>query len=498
MFRIRLVFLVAALLFVSVLAAAQGSAADLAFQHVTVIDTHDGSLHPDMTVVVAHGHIAAIAKASSAKLPKAAREIDATGKFLIPGLWDMHVHLAQEDKSKWTRPILLPLLVANGVTGVRDMGGNFDLIQQLRAEIEQQKLLGPRIVAGGPQHIGSGSEKIWPLSDWPAAEFARVGTAADGEQTVRTLKDRGVDFIKVQSQGPPIPREAYFAIADASRKLGIPFVGHVPDTITAEEASNAGQKSIEHLSGVFLACSANEAALRKSQLEADNDPQAFPIFATRGGFDLPPPGTFDSYSREKAGTLFALLAKNHTWQVPTLSIKQAFMLSAQGKFLQDERLAYVPPSFRQELGSPEYYKRKRPEEIQDLSRAVELSLSVVRDMHGAGVEFMAGTDLPYPPLPGWSLHDEMELLVRGGLSPLEALQAATLNPARFLGKIQQFGTVEQGKVADLVLLDSNPLADIENVRKIRAVVVNGKYLGREELDRILAETKAAATAPEAK
>jgi imidazolonepropionase-like amidohydrolase len=494
MFRIQPAILVAALLFVSFLAEAQGVPADLAFQHVTVIDTHDGSLHADTTVVIVRGRISAVVKSGGYRVPKGAQEIDATGKFLIPGLWDMHVHLAQEDKSKWTKPILLPLLVVNGVTGVRDMGGNFDLIQQLRAEIEQQKVLGPRIVAAGPQHIGTGSEKIWPLSDWPAAEFARVGTVAEGEQTVRTLKNRRVDFIKVQSQGPPIPREAYFAIADTSRKLGIPFVGHVPDTITVEEASNAGQISIEHLSGVFLACSTKESELRKSLIEADLDPTAFPIFATRGGFDLPPPGTFETYSQEKAGKVFAMLAKNHTWQVPTLSIKQDFMLSAQGKFLQDERLEYIPPSFRNVLGSPEYYKGKRPEEIQDLSRAVEMSLSVVREMHRAGVEFMAGTDLPYPALPGWGLHDELALLLRGGLSPLEALRAATANPARFFGKVEQFGSVEEGKAADLVLLDANPLLNIENVRKIRAVVVNGKYLGRDDLDRILAQTKAAAAA----
>src|SRR5262249_28312175 len=152
------------------------------------------------------------------------------------------------------------------ITGVRDMGGNIELISQLRAEIDARKLVGPRIFAAGPQIIGKGSEKIWPLADWPAEGFARVGSADDSKQLVESLKSHGVDFVKVQSQGPPIPREAYFAIAETSRKLGLSYVGHVPDTIGADEASNAGQKSIEHLTGIFLACSSNEVELRKQTI----------------------------------------------------------------------------------------------------------------------------------------------------------------------------------------------------------------------------------------
>jgi len=477
---------------------AQAQAGDLAILHVSVIDTRDGSIHPDMTVVVAGGRIARVQKASGAKLPQSTQEVDATGKFLIPGLWDMHAHIAQDDKIQWTRPIIFPLLIANGVTGVRDMGGNFDLIQQLRREIAEQKLLGPQIVSAGPQIIGTGSEKIWPLSDWPAEGFARVGTAAEGEQLVRSLKARGVDFVKVQSQGPPIPREAYFAIAGTARKLGMPLVGHVPDSISAEEASNAGQKSIEHLTGIFLGCSTNETELRKELLQADLDPAGFHTFAVRGSFDLPPRETLETYNDAKAQKLYALLARNHTWQVPTLSIKQAAALSAKGPFFEDQRLALIPAAFRQSvMGSPAYFKRMDPHELADISITFEKSLVVVRDMRRAGVEFMAGTDLPYPPLPGSGLHDEMSLFVRAGLTPLEALQSATLNPARFLDKTEQFGTVEEGKSADLVLLDANPLADIENARKIRAVVVKGKYLSREDLDNMLRQTKAAAAEPAA-
>ncbi len=280
--------------------------------------------------------------------------------------------------------------------------------------------------------------------------------------------------------------------------MGIPLVGHVPDAISAEEASNAGQKSIEHLTGIYLACSTNEQQLRKDAVQADLDPAGFHVFAVRGSFDMPPRGTFETYSPDKAAKLFALFAKNHTWQVPTLSIKQSYVLSAKGTFFDDERRAFIPASLRKAvLGSPAYFKRMDPHEKADLSIALEKSLAVVRDMRRTSVEFLAGTDIPYPPLPGSGLHDEMSLLVRAGLTPLEALQTATLNPARFLGKLEQFGTVEEGKAADLVLLDGNPLTDIENVRKIRAVVVNGRYLSRADLDRILQQTKAAAALPDA-
>ncbi len=436
---------------------------------VTIIDVTGGPPQTHRCVIVHGNRITAIVGPEDRD--KAHRIdaiwIDGKGKFLIPGLWDMHVHMVFGDWFPRGKEISLPLFVANGITGVRDMGGELDVLQQWRNEISTGKLIGPRMVISGPMLDG-------PQPRFPSSIAIR--TPEDGRRAVDSLKARGADFIKLQSL---IPREAVFAIADEAKKQGITFVGHVPDAVRASEASNAGQKSFEHLIGIFEGSSPLEGEFIKGG-------------KTEGKF-------LSTYDAKRAATLFALLAKNHTWQCPTLVWERGGNLIDQSDFAHDPRAKYVPASWKDGT-----WKRFTGEIIHDFNtddlatrqRFVEKELEVVKAMHSAGVPFLAGTDTPpgVYVFPGSSLHEELQRFVAAGLSPLEALQTATLNPAIFLGMENKLGTIEPEKYADLLLLDANPLDDIRNTQKIAAVIVNGRYLPRTELDKMLQSVEEAARA----
>jgi imidazolonepropionase-like amidohydrolase len=443
-------------------------AKSLAITGVTVIDATGAPARPDMTVVITGDRITAIGKPGEVGLPEGATVVDSKGKYLIPGLWDMHVHTAD--------PSFLPLYLANGVTGVRDMHAlDPDAIFGLRKQVQEGKQPGPRVVAAGPLVDG-------PKPFVPGSLVA--ADAVEGREAVRKLKKMGADFVKVYTK---LPREAYLAIADEAKKQGLAFAGHLPESVSAAEASDLGQKSIEHLTGVELACSDREDELRREAVAAlaKADNQAAWDLLGRIGVRAA-----DSFSEKKARALYARFVRNGTWQVPTLTVLRSLVSLDDPKFIANPRVKYMPPSFRS------YWSLMKlsPETVAGLKRRYKQATGLVRAMHQAGVPFLAGTDTPGVPyvFPGFSLHDELSLLVaEGGFTPLEALQAATRDPARFLGQEKDLGTVERGKVADLVLLDADPLADIHNTTKIAAVMVNGKLLPRNELDKMLAEVEAA-------
>jgi imidazolonepropionase-like amidohydrolase len=286
------------------------------------------------------------------------------------------------------------------------------------------------------------------------------------------LAGRGVDFIKIQSY---VPHDAYLAIADECRKRRIVFAGHVPDEVRASEASDAGQKSFEHLIGIFEGSSTAEEVF----LEGPKGPARF----------------LETYDAGKEAALIRRLARNTTWQCPTLYWERGQWLVDSIDVSKDPDAKYAPASWREKTW-PTFAKgilkglATDPPPVRE--RFVEHELSIVQRLQRAGIPFLAGTDTPagVGVMPGFSLHEELERLVDAGLTPIEALQTATLNPARFLGKLDELGTVEKGKVADLVLLDANPLEDISNTRRISAVVSNGRYFSRGQLDRILADVEA--------
>ncbi len=448
----------------------------LAFTHVTVIDPETGTAKNDQLVVVQGDRIVSV----GATTRVAGQIIDARGKFLIPGLWDMHAHLAV--------PNMAPLFIANGVTGVRIMWGNPKfgpgterMHSKLRDAFDKGDKVGPRLLIASD--IFDGPKPTWPNS-------TVLTTPEEARKAVAAAKADGADFIKVYSG---LSREVYFAIADESKKQGMPFAGHLPDSIRATEASDAGQKSIEHLTGLLRACSSHEDALRDARVEderKDHSPgEWWALYAAHTREALA------TYDAARAATLFATFVRNNTWQCPTLSVLANMATLDDPAHGDDPRMKYIAP-FMKQMWDPTHdfrTKDRTPEAYAALRAAYAKQAQLVGAMNKAGVPLLAGTDEVNPYVfAGFSLHDELGLLVGAGLTPAEALRAATWNPARFLEQQEKMGTIAPGKVADLVLLDANPLLDIANTKKISAVVSRGRYYDRAALDALLGEVQAAA------
>jgi imidazolonepropionase-like amidohydrolase len=440
-----------------------------AITYVTVIGT-GAPPQTDMTVITTGRYITVVRKSTAAdsRLPAA---IDGRGKFVIPGLVDMHVHIFNYVSHRAPNEWWFPLFVANGVTAVRDMWTkttDMPAVGKWRRLQATGQLVAPRIAAVGLDVDGPGGK-------WARAVDI-VNTTADARGTVRAARVGGIDFVKTLSS---LSRETYFAIADESRKIGIPFAGHVPFLVGADEAAKAGQRSMEHLNQILETCSAHSVELFQ-----------IPAKDWNGTDDRM---MLDTQDRHKCQQLYSLLASTDTWQVPTLALHRVHRdTEASSLDGNDLRLRYVPQD-EQRRWLPFLTARTRvsSEDRETDNRVWRAYNEVVHQMRDTGVPIMAGTDVGNEYLfPGFSLHDELALLVRAGLTPMEALQTATRNPAAFLGMLDSVGTVEEGKIADLVLLDANPLADIHNTRKIRAVMINGRLLSHARITGLL---RAAAT-----
>ncbi len=441
------------------------AARPLAITHVTVIDVLKGARLRDQTVVVAGNRITALGAASAIPVPPGAIVVDGRGKFLVPGLWDMHVHSAVLAARE------LPVFAALGITGVRNMHTTSDTALELTAAIKQRlrsgELTGPRFVANGP--IVDGARPQWRGS-------VVVSTSEAGQRVVDSLARGGADFVKVYNG---LPRTAYFAIAEASRRRGLPFVGHVPLAVSAQEASNAGQRSIEHLSGFDRACSPVGDSIGAAR--ADDGPLPLPEFLR----------ILDVLARtsqsDRCVATAAVFKRNGTWVTPTLV--NSWIHVAGDSILADSAAMAVIPTMTRERWRTIVARDAQFDTTAE--RVFSWSLRAVRTLRDAGVPILAGTDVGNPLLvPGYSLHTELALLVRAGLTTHEALRAATVTPAEFLGLADSLGTVAVGKVADLLLLDADPLDDIRNTRRIRAVALNGRLLDREALDRLLSAAEA--------
>jgi Amidohydrolase family len=416
-------------------AAPDRSSGSVAITDATVIDVATGGRRTGVIVLTRGDRIAAIG--AGIAIPRDASRVNGKGKFLIPGLWDMHTH------HQGTGAECLDLFVAKGVVGTRDMGGDADFILPLRERVSSGAVLGPEIVASGPM-----------LDDAPPGfpYRRRVTNAPEAREAVRDLKRLGVDFIKVHDH---TPREVFFAIADEAPKVGLSFAGHVPSAVTVEEAADAGIRSIEHLANyrVFDECS-----------------------------------TGDTYSASDCARLFDKLAAKGVWQTPTMAFFQTIpdVFSgaplAHAEYASDSLLALTRDNVK--------LSHLDAKVLDKFRLAGRLSLQAIHDLHARGNRFLAGCD---GLVPGFCLHDELEWLTRAGFSPLEALQTATINPARFLGRGAWQGTVEVGKRADLLVLDADPLLDIRNTTGIAAVIVRGKLVPKPTLDLIIARHRRANT-----
>jgi hypothetical protein len=463
------------------------SAQTIVIKNVTVIDATGAPARKNLSVSIDGDHITAIGK--KIKIPRGSTAIDGKGKFLIPGLWDMHVHLSVPE-------IYFPLLVANGITGVREMftGIPMPLIQSWRARGNVARDV-PQIVAPG---FIDGPPMLWNGAAPPGA--IAVATADDGRFAVDALARSGVDFLKVYNS---IPRDAYFALAAEAHAIGIIFAGHVPEAVSPLEASEAGQRSQEHLINILEACSTQEVELRPARVSMMLDRS---ISGEQRLRDLAFPDSAEldkSYSEEKATLLFRTFVKNGTWQTPTLALLEGFAKMRDEDFIHDPRRKYLLKAWSDawDPANTFYLKDLTPDAYAQLNARIRTLLAryekLVGAMHRAGVQFLAGTDANgwNPVYPAFGLHQELALLVESGLTPMEALQSATRNPAMYFGRLDSTGTVEKGKSADLVLLDADPLSDIHNTQKIAGVILRGRYYSRSDLDKLLAAAADRATRP---
>ena len=421
----------------------------IAITRVSVIDGDAPSPRTDQTVVIDGNRIVRVGASGSVAVPPGARIVDGRGKFLLPGFWDMHVHTAISGGRD-----LLSLYVANGVTGVRDMAGDWDTLKSWRSEIGRGQLVGPRIIASGP-YLEGGDVPIPHL-------LAR--NAVEASAGVDSLIALGVDFIKVHSQ---LNAESYFAIARRARERGVVFAGHVPRVVGSAAASDSGQKSIEHLLGIPAECTpADSVALA-------------PRYTVQGALGR--------CSSEDLAPLYEKFVRNGTYVTPTFTAQVEVAVWPTRAVPGDSLAHYLPKAVRDYVAQIFPMPDSIPPNADSVGRAMlEKRLRQVSAMQRAGVHILTGTDAPLRNSPpGFGLHEELALLVRGGMAPFDVLRSATLEPARYFGMLDSLGTIAPGKLADLLLLDANPLQDIRNTRRISAVVANGRLYAGAARERLL-------------
>ena len=454
----------------------------IVFIHTTVIDVKEGLSHANMTVVIEGNRIVSVHEDGTRSLPAEAQVVDGTGRFLMPGLWDMHAHLFER---RGATDIDMPLMVANGVTGIREMGSDCvaaatlgDCLAQRRAwqrQIEAGELLGPGLLA---------------LSSWPVdgprslpkgvPDFFGAVTAEQGRQLARYFSDRKVDFIKIYGN---IPRDGFFGLTDEARRLGLPVVGHEPLAVSSIEASNAGMKSFEHARVFLFNCFPGAAEFGRL------DSNASPNTAWRRRM-------IDDYDPRICAEVFKTFVRNGTRYVPTHLTRKMDAFADDAGYRKDPRSKYISKTSWKawnEDADGMVAADRSPEGRKAMMDFYKKGLEITGAAHKAGVKVMVGTDNGDSYIfPGFAVHDELQELVKAGLTPAEAVKAATWNSAEFLGQTATSGSIEEGKRADLILLEGNPLADVRNTQNIAAVVLNGRYLDRPALDRLVSAVEIAA------
>ena len=423
---------------------------DIIIQNVNIINVESGDIMFQKDVAIKDQYIVKIANGIKFPQNDSTTVIDGTNKYLIPGLWDMHVHLNLDDEE------YLQLYLANGVTGVREMNGmNLEWKERIEGSWPAPRFyMGSRII-DGPK----------PTYGW----IPPASTEEEARQEVQDMKEDGYDFIKVLSL---LPEHIYKAIADECAQSDIPFAGHLPYSVHPVQAAQLGQRSAEHLLFMQLACSAIEDSLRQNLnkvIMSDSSREAAVDAYHRLEHACVP-----TFSQSKADSLFSQLGRLDMWQCPTLIVFHDYIYYDESKYENDPRKEFFPDS------KPDV----DPIEARERYKLIfNKNMELIPQMDAAGIKFLAGTDNEFR---GFALHDELQLLNDAGLSPLKTLQTATLNPAKFLARDDSMGTIIENNIADLVLLDNNPLKDIHNTRSINTVIYNGKIC---DIDKMLLEVK---------
>lgn len=445
----------------------KASPADLAIQNVTVIDAVNG-VRESRTVLIDNGRIVGVNDATAPV--NATTTVDGSGRFLIPGLWDFHVHLTYDARLTAAMP---GLFLNHGITSIRDTGGELELVTAAVQALRADTALAPRVFFAGP--LMDGEFVVYDGDGRPPLGIANPDTAA-ARANIARLAEAGVDFVKIYEMVSP---EVFEVLVEEARARGLPIDAHVPLAMRARDVGPRVQ-SLEHLRNIEMDCAVRPEALLAERQRRMRNTEKISGFALRSSLhQLQRLSAVAAFNDVECAKVFA--AMQATIQVPTLRLNAMGLQPPFGRGDWQEVLGKLPAEVAEEWGRAGAQAGQGSPILRDNTYG-EFSLRLVQLMHDAGVPIGAGTDTPIGfAAPGYSLHSELEILVRAGLPPLEALRAATLRPAEFFGRAAEMGTIAPGMLADLVLLSADPLADITNTRRIEAVVTKGRLLDREAL-----------------
>jgi imidazolonepropionase-like amidohydrolase len=461
-------YLAAALFSIVLLAGCGGSApSGTAITNVTVIDAING-VREHQTVIFDGDEIVAIE--SGATESAVVESIDGSGKYLIPGLWDFHVHLAYDDRFTEAMP---ELFLSYGITSVRDTGGLMHKILPVVEKMRAADALAPRVFFSGP--LLDGNFVVYDGVSRPEVG-TRNATPDDAKAMIAGLKSQGVDFIKIYEL---VTADVFAAMVEAANEHELPIDSHVPLSM---RASTAGPNvdSIEHLRNIEMDCASNAPELHETRLAALKNPDNLSGYELRASLHslqrIPAIGNYDEARCDRT-----IAALKSTMQVPTLRLNGLSLVQPYSRDDWVDALSGIPEEAREDWSAQSKERPFEPKDTNDdFLKFAEWSIFLVNRMHNQGVPIAAGTDTPIGlSVPGYSLHSELEMLVRAGLSPLEAIGAATVKPAEYFSLQDEMGTIDVGKKADLVLLDADPLVDISNSKRISAVVSQGRLIRPE-------------------
>ena len=450
----------------------------ICIENVSVIHPENGLIE-NQTVIVSGEKILKVISSKELMLSPENNIIDGKGKYLMPGLWDAHIHFAyMEDFA----PSMFDLFLGYGITSVRDTGGKMDFVKMWKDKALADPMNAPRVMMAGPLLDGMPNVYDGSAPNRPPLSVG-LGSTEATINMVNMLDSLGVDLLKAYEMLTP---EQFVLIAKMAKEKGLKVTGHVPLSMDVISASNAGLNSMEHMRNLELSCASNSDELLQERLrllEAEKD--------SAGGIlrskihALQREMAVKNYDENKANEVLAVLAKNQTWQIPTLALS-TFLTNRHFENADwKESITYIPEAIEQDWKKSVATLEKTPV-TPFREQYSKWSLNMVKKIHESKIGIMAGTDCPIALLtPGQSLHEELAMLVQSGLTPLEAIKTATMNPAEYFNLQNELGLVQEGMLADLILLDANPIENIANTKSINAVVKNGKYFDKNELNTIL-------------
>ncbi|HMI62741.1 MAG TPA: amidohydrolase family protein [Puia sp.] len=463
-------------LFYSGFSQTNGKKYTLVITNANIVDVKSGKIIRNRLLAISGDTIKAVDDTKMAGKYKADRYIDAMGKFMMPGLWDMHIHFRGGDSMIDANKALLPLFLAAGVTTVRECGGDITpSVMTWRRQTALGQLAGPRIFTSGPKL--DGPNPVW-------AGSLPVETASQVSKALDSLQELKVDFVKIYDS--KISHDAYLEIITQAKKRGMKVTGHMPFTVELKEAAGLGMNGSEHLYYVFKACSSKEDSITDLIRQREHTARPIGLFGAL-------PSLYNTFDSVKAAGLFKYLAERNFTITPTLFISKTLAEIKETDHTKDSMLVYIDPKIQATYQGRVRSAKRQSDEGTQFSKKYEAAVTaLVPKMYAAGVNIVAGSDCGASNsfvYPGTSLHEEIKLLVASGLTPAEGLSAATINGAKFMGVSNFYGSLQAGKCSDMILLDSDPLKDINAIDQVGLVVSNGKVYSRSDLTALLATIK---------